>query len=136
MNIIRKKKRGSAAPFASMADIAFLLLIFFMLSSISDMERDIPIQLPETNISEPYKGSTFTIWVTEKNGLNFDNKNNTLENLSEYAWNRLAVNPDIKALIIADKKVNFSRINSIMETLRSAELYNITLVSRQTDQSR
>ena len=136
MNIIRKKKRGSAAPFASMADIAFLLLIFFMLSSISDMERDIPIQLPETNISEPYKGSTFTIWVTEKNGLYFDNKNNTLENLSEYTWDRLAINPDVKALIIADKKVNFSRINSIMETLRGAELYNITLVSRQTDQSR
>ncbi len=114
-----------------MADIAFLLLIFFMLSAIVDMEKEIPLQLPESDIIESHSGGILSIWVTENGELFFDNKSDTLDNLPGFAEYSLAINPEVKALIIADKKVHFSRINSVMEALKSAELYNITLVSRK-----
>lgn len=114
-----------------MADIAFLLLIFFMLSAIVDMEKEIPLQLPESGIMESHTGGFLSIWVTAEGEIFYDNKSDTLANLAGYAGYRVAVNPETKALIIADKNVRYSRINSVMETLRSAELYNITLVSRK-----
>lgn len=131
MKINREKRRNSGVPFSTMADIAFLLLIFFMLSAIVDEEKEIPLQLPESGIMESQTGGFLSIWVTEEGEIYFDNKSDTLGNLPGFAEYSLAINPEIKALIIADKKVEFSRINSIMEALRSAELYNITLVSRK-----
>lgn len=133
MKINRKKRRDSGVPFSTMADIAFLLLIFFMLSAIVDTEKEIPLQLPEAGIMESHTGGFLSIWVTEQGEIYFDKKNDILENLPGFAEYSLALNPEIKALIIADKKVHFSIINSVMEALRSAELYNITLVSKKKE---
>jgi biopolymer transport protein ExbD len=48
MAILRKKNRSSGdIPTSSMADIAFLLLIFFLVTTVFDEERGLPIVLPE-----------------------------------------------------------------------------------------
>lgn len=48
MAIIKKKSRASGEiPTASMADIAFLLLIFFLVTTIFEEERGLPIVIPE-----------------------------------------------------------------------------------------
>lgn len=48
MAILRKKGRVSGEiPTASMADIAFLLLIFFLVTTVFEEEKGLPIVLPE-----------------------------------------------------------------------------------------
>jgi biopolymer transport protein ExbD len=48
MAILRRKNRaGGDIPTSSMADIAFLLLIFFLVTTVFDEERGLPIVLPE-----------------------------------------------------------------------------------------
>lgn len=41
-----------AVPVSSMADIAFLLLIFFMVTSVLKVDPDLPIVLPDGSGSE------------------------------------------------------------------------------------
>lgn len=48
MAILRKKNRVSGEiPTASMADIAFLLLVFFLVTTVFEEEKGLPIVLPE-----------------------------------------------------------------------------------------
>ena len=43
----RKAKTGSSVPTSSMADIAFLLLVFFMVTTIFRLEDGLKITLPD-----------------------------------------------------------------------------------------
>lgn len=48
MAILKKKSRvGGEIPTSSMADIAFLLLIFFLVTTVFDEEKGLSIVLPE-----------------------------------------------------------------------------------------
>jgi len=59
MAIMRKKKKVSGEiPTASMADIAFLLLIFFLVTTTFDEEKGLEIVLPESEV---------TVAVAQKN---------------------------------------------------------------------
>ena len=42
----KKKRRMATVPVASMGDIAFLLIIFFLLLSEFDKDKNVPMQLP------------------------------------------------------------------------------------------
>ncbi|MFW6089653.1 MAG: ExbD/TolR family protein [Gemmatimonadota bacterium] len=53
MAILERKERVSdEIPTASMADIAFLLLIFFLTTTVFNEERGLPIVLPEAEQEE------------------------------------------------------------------------------------
>ena len=44
----KKKRRTSSVPVASMGDIAFLLIIFFLVASEFNKDRKVPMQLPKS----------------------------------------------------------------------------------------
>ena len=45
--MIRRNKTNPSIPVSSMADIAFVLLVFFMVTSVLDSDPDLPIALPD-----------------------------------------------------------------------------------------
>lgn len=50
MALMKKKNRpGGDIPTSSMADIAFLLLVFFLVTTVFDEEKGLQIVLPEIN---------------------------------------------------------------------------------------
>ena len=48
----KKSKVSDEVPSSSMADIAFLLLIFFMVSTVFQKDRDRPIEWPEAEATQ------------------------------------------------------------------------------------
>lgn len=131
MKVSKRKKTSSIIPLSSMADIAFLLLIFFMLSSVAEMEREIPLRLPESRISIRESDKFFNIWINRKGEIFYDNKRDNLDNLVSFARYRASSNPAVKALIRADREIPYEIVNNVLETLKESGVYNIVLVSKK-----
>lgn len=88
----RKSKASDQIPSSSLADIAFLLLIFFMVTTVFRQERERPIEWPEAGATEEIDESReniMYIWV-ERDGSVFINDQavgmNEIAGLVAPAW--------------------------------------------------
>src|SRR5918994_5302751 len=63
---LRRARRGLVAtiPTASMADIAFLLIVFFMVTTAYSLDRT-PMELPETTQQEQTQKGSAVISITQ-----------------------------------------------------------------------
>ena len=70
MAILRKKSRASGEiPTSSMADIAFLLLIFFLVTTIFDEEKGLSIVLPERGEEAEVSAKNVLHLLIQPNGV-------------------------------------------------------------------
>jgi biopolymer transport protein ExbD len=129
--IRRRHRTMSIIPLPSMADIAFLLLIFFITTSILEMEREIPLALPEALSSKTETGKHIRLWINAGGELFFNDRKESLESLFLHARSTALSRPDIRALVNADSSLPYERVNGVLETLRDAGIYNVVLVSRK-----
>ena len=65
----RRKKVSDEIPTASMADIAFLLLIFFLTTTVFDEEKGLSIVLPETAETVEVSQKNILHLVIQENGV-------------------------------------------------------------------
>lgn len=129
---IKKKKSGkSVIPVASMADIAFLLLIFFMISSIAETDKELPLNLPEARMTIQEKKRYFNVWITPGGQYHFGGRQGTLESLATFAQYNMVSNPETRALVRAESTVPYEYVNGALDTLKDAGVRNVILVSRQ-----
>lgn len=130
--MIRKRVRiPNTIPVSAMADIAFLLLIFFILSNVSEDTIDIKMELPQSHISEQETKRYFNVWIDEQGTVFYGGKQGTVQGLTSYARFKMASNPDTKAFIRASKTLKYEHVNAIFEALKEAGVHNIVLVSKK-----
>src|SRR3970282_3051460 len=65
----RRKKVSDEIPTASMADIAFLLLIFFLTTTVFDEEKGLSIVLPEAAETVEVSQKNILHLVIQENGV-------------------------------------------------------------------
>ncbi len=114
-----------------MADIAFLLLIFFMLSSIADADREIPIRLPESRVTVQETKKYFNVWLDNEGKMYFGGKEGTPRMLTTFSQYRLISQPEVRALIRAEKDIPYKYVNEALEALKKSGVHNVVLVSKK-----
>lgn len=130
MKLTRRRRVVSLIPVASMADIAFLLLIFLMLSGFSDMARDIPLQLPFSSTRDRGEGVLFSVTLTGEGTIYLNSQPVSMQDLASYATYRRSSNPLTGVRLAADGMVRFELINEVLELLKEAGIYRILFITR------
>lgn len=137
MRIKRTVKRGAIIPTASTADIAFLLFIFFIVSTDFRKETGLPdIQLPiassETLKKVPKRG-TARIWISKDNQISIDDHLYDVNSVKMVAMSKLADDPALLVVIKGDRNCDYSQIDAITEQLRKANALRVSLVADYKD---
>jgi len=134
---LKRSKQSLVAviPTASMADIAFLLIIFFMVTTAFSLDRT-PMELPETEQQEQTAKGAAIISITEDETYRFSAGNEDarpvdgIGGLAEAIRGVTAANRLHPFIIKADRRVKYRVIDQVLEQLRSAGAEDVTLLSR------
>ncbi len=118
MNIARAPKASPSIPTSSMGDIVFLLLVFFMTTTIFKHENGLEISLPRAEASKKQKTEQLAhVWVDEKSRISVNDKLIFMPDIQGVMKQRLEGNPLMIVSFKADNRVKYEVMNSIMEVL-------------------
>lgn len=128
MKSCKKFKASIVIPFVTMADIAFLLLIFLIVTSSVQKSPDIKLVLPDsTQFDKISKTENTEIFVTDINEIIINNVKYSLKKLP----NVLSYNK--QSIINADKEADFKTIYQIIELLKKSNYEKISFaIKRKT----
>lgn len=113
-----------------MADIAFLLLVFFMVTSVLDTEPDVPISLPDVPGGEQLNKKIANLYITGDKVFYFNSVKMPLPEALNSIRAKLMTTPDLKVLLHADRELPYEEIDSVFNLLKEAGAYKISLVTK------
>ncbi len=122
-------------PTASMADIAFLLIIFFMLTTSFSPERT-SVKLPESLIRTEVTEEASIIAVTADGKIFFTSGEETSEPLSgpeelgAIIKQIVELIPNKEFVIKADRNAKYKEVDAVLDALRTNGAKRIGLLTR------
>lgn len=131
MKFSRKSKIGSVIPTASMADIAFLLLVFFMVTTVFRVYHGLDVLLPRAEATQKIetKKHICHIWVTTRGQISIDDMLVEVPLVYPVVLEKMRDNPRIIISLKADKKVRYGILADMMEELKRAQALRINFAT-------
>ena len=114
---------------ASMSDIAFLLIIFFMISSVFIFNEGLHLTLPD-NSKKPQIVSSkniLTISLLQKEKTILNKKEVDDGEIKEILHKMKLKNPNISILLKIEKDVIYSKAIKMIDCIKSAKITNFSL---------
>jgi biopolymer transport protein ExbD len=113
-----------------MADIIFLLLIFFMVTTIFKMEEGLPISLPRAESgTELDRERLMHIWADRFNRISINDKLVLVESIDAVVTKRFEENRSLIVAFNVDRRTKYDLVSRIMDQLKEANAVNVTFVS-------
>jgi biopolymer transport protein ExbD len=128
----KKASTSSKIPTSSMADIAFLLLIFFMVSTVLKLEEGLPIALPKAEAAQDIpRENVIHIWVDRTGKISINDMIVTVKSVEGIVAQRIRQNPGIIVAFYTDEGAPYRVMSDIMEQLKRASAVRVSFASKK-----
>ena len=125
MQFSRKHKISTGIPTASLPDIIFMLLIFFMVATVFKQFSGLKVSLPDAEMVKKIPGSKrhiVTIWIDKNNQVVCDDyKVNKVSNLRNVLYEKRVQDPQIIVAMKIDKESTMAMVNDVQQEMRKAD---------------
>lgn len=129
---MKRMKITAYVPLSSMADIAFLLIIFFMATSVLKMDADIPLELPDGK-GEELKETDIPIHIDKNRNYYLENIPVSKNELLGRLQSKLMQKPDARVIISAHNELPYEVLEELFEAFRELNITNIAIVTKQSE---
>lgn len=123
MKFRRKSGVESKISTSSMPDIIFMLLIFFMVTTVLREYSGLPISLPKAERIEKLESKRHTahIWVSKDGLISIEDKLFKSDAVRHVMYEKRASDPQLTVSLKADLAARMETISSIHNELRKAD---------------
>lgn len=125
---IDRDRPNDEIPTSSMADIAFLLIVFFMVTTTFTATRGLDFALPEDDDNPPVieKEESVLIEIFPSGELRVDQNPMQLNEIIDYLKPKLERNPKKPVIIRPDVQAPYRYMVEVYDELRQAEDHGLT----------
>jgi biopolymer transport protein ExbD len=123
MKFTRKTRLSSKIPTASMPDIIFMLLVFFMVSTVLREFSGLPVNLPKARRIEKLQSKQHTahMWVSKEGLISIEDRLYNSEDVRNVMYERRIADPQVTVSLKADEEARMEIISDIHNELRKAD---------------
>jgi len=132
MKIARKRKSLGGIPTASMSDVAFLLLVFFLSTTKFDIKKGLGLVLPPASTMADKKvklkdENITKVWINKDGLVAVNQEEIPLNQLEATIRNLVKNNPDMVISLKTDRKSKYHHMVSVLDKLQASGAEKISL---------
>lgn len=118
-----------------LVDVVLVLLIIFMVTTSYIVRAQLNVDLPKAASGESETKKTLTFQVEKSGRYLLDSEAATLQQIGDVIATRAESNPELRAVIAADKKVEYRHVVALIDTIKSNGLEKFALnIDRESKQ--
>ncbi len=127
----KRKFKSSEIPTSSMADIAFLLLIFFLVTTTIDTDKGLGIVLPPPGDMEIEirKENILNCLINSQGKVLLDEEPTSVEKIHRIVGERLRSNDKLIVSVKAHPKTAYSDYVKVIDQLKMADAKRISIAN-------
>src|SRR4030042_3841617 len=121
MLLEKRKARNVFIPQCSMADIAFLLLTFFLVTTSLDVDKGLGLTLPAKGQAKPIpKHNIANLLINASGDVLLDDQEIQVSRIKEVIKQRYAQNENLVVSIKTDRKTKYQVFMSVLDQVQMA----------------
>jgi biopolymer transport protein ExbD len=128
MKIERKTHTSKEVSTASMPDIIFMLLVFFMVTTVMREFEGLDVLMPRAKMIEKLESKRHTayIWATKDGLISVNDRIISMNSLSSVMYERMVADPKITVSLKSDENATMKLITDIHTQLREANALKLS----------
>ena len=128
----RRRSHEARIPSESMADIAFLLVIFFLTTTVLRIDQGLPVDLPraQTAMLQP-REQIAHVWVDAAGRTMVDDLFVRSADLGIILARKLRANPRLIVAINCDRRTPYSALHLVLGELKKAETVRVSFTAER-----
>ena len=128
MNVERKTQNKAEISTSSMPDIIFMLLIFFMVTTVMREFDGLNVLMPKAKMIEKLESKRHTsyIWATKDGLISVDDRIISSNLLSTIMYKKISKDPKITVSLKSDQDTKMKLISEIHTELRKAQALKLS----------
>ena len=125
----KRKDRSVEIPSASLADIAFLLLIFFLVTTTIDAEKGLDLVLPPSSSEQLKipKKNIANLLINAANQVAIDGQIVEIREITRLIKDRIQENPKLIVSIKTDRLTKYDTYIDVLDQLKKADAKKISI---------
>ena len=128
--IVKRKRKVDEVNSSSMADIAFLLLVFFLVTTTISMDKGISLVLPaEGNEMEVNQKNIVNILINESGKILVDENPKMIGEIKQLAERKIASNANIIFSVQTHPRTKYKDYISLLDELKKARATKISIAN-------
>jgi biopolymer transport protein ExbD len=126
MDFGRNTKKETFIPTSSMGDIAFLLLIFFMVTTIFREESGLPVELPRAEAGEEVNREMVSnVYINRVGQISIDDRLVQVKHIRDIMAQKISENPQLIVAFKTDTYAEYGTVSDVMEELKEVNAVRV-----------